>query len=195
MTDINKFLLFLSVVLLALAIAWMAKDSSKNDAESMKGEPAARVATQNLGTGIGETRKMRRVKTQTSMLPASLYAGLNYGTPSLVRIPASQPMIDAFDGLFDNTKKQATMGEDAVFYLRQMPANDVVDEFNKMTLSAVKPEVRHQVVVIVQSTPAEIQGKYAVYAFLDKDVQWEKDMVDYCMDPSDCVKSDVYKHI
>ena len=214
MDNTSKFIFVLAIVAVRLAIAAIVKDNKNTcKPESMTGlnddkswrvgkgagwgqrsDAAARTATANLGVGrmAGTMNKMKRMETQTSILPASLYAGLNYGAGSVERIPASQPMIDALDGLFDNTKVNATMGEDAVFYLRKLPSQAVVDRFNMMTLSAVKPEVQDQVVVVVQSSPSEIQGKYAIYAFLDKDVQWGQDMVDYCQSPEQCVKSDIY---
>jgi hypothetical protein len=203
MDNTTKFILVLALVALGLSIAAYGKDcKSTKAAEAMKAssgwglrsDAGARAATKNLGVGMmdGTKDKMRRMETQASLLPASLYAGLNYGAGTAERIPASQPMVDALDGLFDNTKVNATMGNDAVFFLRAYPDQATMDHFNAMTLSAVKPEVRHQVVVVVQSAPGKIQGKFAVYAFLDKGIKWGEDMVDYCQTPEHCVKSDIY---
>ena len=190
----NVVLALLVVVVIILLIVYYTMDgSSSTDPEKM--EAAAKVATANEPPPPDGAVLMRKVRDKTPLLPASMYAGLNYGTPVVERIAATQAMIDVFDGLLDNTKQAPTMGEDAVFYLRDPPTKETMRQFNSFTLDAVVPGVRHQVVTVSQSTPWETQGKYAVYAFLDKGVDWSRGMVDYSKtdDEHGTILSDVWR--
>jgi len=192
----SMVLAMLALVAFILAIVVIVDNSKDNNGpENQTGEirsdVAANTATKNnFRTAFKST--LTKQKSNVSKLPAALYAGLNYGNPIVERIPASQQMITALDGMYDNTKQIPTMGENAIFFTDQVPDAQTMAKFNDATMASVNPDVKKQVTVIVQTAPENLQGKVAVYAFLDKGIQWDEDLVDYCMDPSNCVRSDIY---
>ena len=205
MNTSNNLVLFLAFLAMVLSVVTIIYVNRVPPPEAM----VADLETNATTTPLDEVSspRLRAVYKKTTKLPGSLYAGLNYGTPVLRRITASQSMIDLFADLMDSNSVSPSVGGDAVFSLYDAPSREVVEKFNELAVRAASSTIGpasplgtspstpvSEVVTVVQNTPHTSFGRYVLYAFLDKGVDWGEDMVDYCDSTTGkCVYSDVYR--
>ena len=173
---------------IAMAIVVIYDSQRKGKKENQAGKVIVPSVAQHEDTPKGEFMEM--IMHESSTIPAGVYAALNYTGSQIMRVKATSEMITVLTPYFDNTKVQANIGEDAVFYLRNPVSEKLMREFNGRAMAAVDSLRRPQLVTVYEHNNL---NEFKVYAFLDTGIKWDGEVTDMCEDDANvCTKICLY---